>query len=444
MEAIESTISEINDVIPAPKWSLRHRIAFRFSSLYLVLFCLATQIFGSLFPIPGLDIPRLSSFSLMREITFWTAHHVFHVRGTVTWAQGDSMFGWVLTFCLVVFAALSTLLWSLLDRTRPNYLALQGWFRLFFRFALAGQMFTYGMAKVIPNQMSYPPLTRLLEPYHDFSPQAVLWYSVGVSPAYEIFAGSAELLGGLLLLIPRTAMLGAMICMADMIQVFTLNMTYDVPVKLLSFHLLLLAIYLLAPEALRLADFFFTDRAVRSPAGHRLFRARRRNQIAVAAQILFGLFLLGMNARANWNRWHLSGGAHARSPLYGIWDVEELSIDGYLRLPLLTDYGRWHRAVFDYTDRMTFQRMDDSFANYRASIQPSLAPVSTGTLALTSDVDKNRKASLTFARAGPDRLTLDGIMEGHAMHMLLRRIDHTRFVLVERGFQWIQENTFNH
>ena len=74
----------------------------------------------------------------------------------------------------------------------------------------------------------------------------VLWSSIGSSPAYESFAGCAELLGGILLIVPRTTTLGALVCLADMTQVFMLNMTYDVPVKLLSFHLILLSLFLLA------------------------------------------------------------------------------------------------------------------------------------------------------------------------------------------------------
>jgi hypothetical protein len=39
-----------------------------------------------------------------------------------------------------------------------------------------------------------------------------------------------------------------------------------------------------------------------------------------------------------------------------------------LRSPLLGDYDRWQRAVFDFNDWMAFQRMDDSFARYGAAI----------------------------------------------------------------------------
>ena len=89
----------------------------------------------------------------------WTAAHIFHVNAPLTafWGgnsgSADCMFGWVMTFCLLVIATAATVVWSLLDRRRENYAGLHKWFRLFVRFALAGQMIIYGMVKVIPVQM---------------------------------------------------------------------------------------------------------------------------------------------------------------------------------------------------------------------------------------------------------------------------------------------------
>ena len=83
----------------------------------------------------------------------------------------------------------------------------------FTRFALASQMLTYGDGKACSLQMPFPFLIRLLEPFGNFSPMGVLWSSVGASPAYEMFAGSAEVLAGILLIIPATATLGALVCL---------------------------------------------------------------------------------------------------------------------------------------------------------------------------------------------------------------------------------------
>ncbi len=426
-----------------PEWSLAARIAFRFCLLYLGLYCLATQIITSVFSsTQGADIPDPATIWPLRPVVFWTAAHIFHVRAPLSLGgnsgSGDCIFGWVLAFCLLVIAVLATAIWSLLDRRRKNYVGLHGWFRLFVRFALAGQMINYGMAKVIPLQMPYPSLTRLLQPFGTFSPMGVLWTSVGASPVYEIFAGCAEVMGGLLLVVPRTATFGALICLADMLQVFMLNMTYDVPVKLFAFHLILLAGFLLGPDIPRLVSVLFLNRATAPSPQAQLFRAVRANRIALAAQIVLGLWLIGMNAYSAWGYWSVFGPGRPYSPLYGIWEVSRMSIDEQPRPPLLTDPARWRRAIFDFPAQMAFQRMDDSFANYSASIS-----LTDNTLSLTRRGDKNWTANFAFQRPARDRLILDGRMDDRQVHLELRLTDRNKFLLVRRGFHWIQELPFN-
>jgi hypothetical protein len=425
----------------APQWNLTIRIGFRFCFVYFGLYCLTTQILGSLFTNPEVDVPDPSTLWPMRQIIFWTAGHIFRVAHPLVYngsGSGDKTFDWVAAFCLLVFAILATCIWSLLDRRRENYATLYKWFRVFIRFALVSQMFAYGMAKLVPLQMPFPYLTKLLEPYGNFSPMGVLWSSVGASPAYEIFAGGAEMLAGILLIFPRMTTLGALACLIDSAYIFTLNMTYDVPVKLFAFHMILMSLFLLAPEFSRLADFFLSNRATAPSTQPPLFRTRRANRIALAVQIVIGMWLVGINAYGSWSEWHTFGGGRTKSPLYGIWNVEALSIDGQIRSPLLTDYDRWHRVIFDFPERASFQRMDDTYAGYGASIN-----VNDKTLALTKGDDKNWKGDFHFQRVAQDQLTLDGKMDGHMIHMQLQLVDRNKFLLVNRGFHWVQEYPYN-
>jgi hypothetical protein len=142
-----------------------------------------TQITTSLFTVTSADrasFPDPATVWPLRPVISWTAAHIFHVNAplTVFWGgnsgSSDCMFGWVMTFCVLMIATVATVVWSLLDRRRENYAGLHKWFRLFLRFALAGQMITYGMVKVIPVQMHYPSLTRLLQPFGTLSPMGVL------------------------------------------------------------------------------------------------------------------------------------------------------------------------------------------------------------------------------------------------------------------------------
>jgi len=437
---------ESHQEVITPDWSLAKRVGFRFCLLFFGLYCLSTQIFGGLFSIPNVDIPDTATLPPLRPLIFWTAVHVFGYKQELVYngsGSGDKVFDWVMAFCYLVLAALGTLIWSVLDRRRRSYVGTYKWFRLFLRFALGSQMLIYGFVKIFPMQMPYPSLTRLVEPYGNFSPMGSLWYFIGASPAYEMLCGCAEVLGGLLVLVPRTAMLGALVCAGVTSQIFILNMTYDVPVKQLSMVLLFMSLFLAAPEFSRLRDFFFRNRAVGPSMQTELFRTVRANRIALAVQLVFIVWLIGTDVYGAREDWHKYGGGAPKSALYGIWKVDRFSIDGQERSPLLNDYGRWRRVIFDYPEYMSYERMDDSIGGYGATIDEK-----GKNIALTKNDDKKWKGSLHYQRAAhsvvsPDRLVLDGALDGHPIRMELELVDRSKFTLVGRGFHWVQDYPFN-
>ena len=185
-------------------------------------------------------------------------------------------------YCIAVVATLATVIWTVFDR-RQRYDRLQVWVWTGLRLMLAAAMFYFGMAKVIPTQMPFL-LNQLVEPYGNFSPTGVLWAQVGISQPYQILLGVAEVLGGLLLLVPRTAAAGALVCAFDLLQVFILNMTYDIRLKSVSSQLLLLSLFLLAPHARRLFLVMFTDRACPTVSTIPVC-SKRLNPVSLAASL---------------------------------------------------------------------------------------------------------------------------------------------------------------
>jgi hypothetical protein len=347
---------------------------------------------------------------------------------------GEPVFFWIQAFWLLIVALVATAVWSVFDRRRENYAVLNKWFRLFIRFALAAAMLEYGMTKVIPTQFPAPSLETLVTPAGDLTLSALLWTTIGSSPAYEIFTGCIEVLGGILLLVPKTTLLGALISLAAMTQVFALNMTFDIGLKLVSFHLIVLGLFLLAPEASRFADFLVRNRPTSASAQPELFRTEGANRLALIAQVVFGLYLVGMYAYINVRFWEVGGGGKPRSPLYGIWNVEELSIDSQLRAPHLNDYDRrWRRVIFDAPDTVIFQRTDDSFARFAATVD-----FHEKKLELTKGNSKTWKANFSFERASPDRLVLEGEMDGHNIRTQLRLVEFDTFRLLNSTFRWVR------
>ena len=435
---------------PAPRWNLVTRIAFRFSFVYLGLFVL---YFCPIWLQYLLFLKRFYPLALggvwpVRQVVFWAGAHIFHMAAPPDHGAGyDGSFFWVEAFCFLVISVLATVVWSFVDRRRANYVMLHKWFRLLVRFVLAALMFAYGVFKVIPAQMPYPNLFELARPFGHFLQMQVLWTYMGAAPAYEMFAGCAEVLGGILLLIPRTATLGALICLADLTNVFVIDMSYNVANKLEVFNFILLAVFLLAPELPRLANVFLLNRGALPSPQPPLFRAHRANRVAIAVQLVVAIYLVGATVYDAWeNEWLVRGGMASKPALYGIWDVEQFSLDGQVRPPLLTDHDRFRRVIFDSGiiwelnidadgGAVAFQRSDDSFTYYRTSID-----VRDKTLTLTDPGHghKDWNAHFTFERPSADQLILDGEIDKHKLHMQLHLFDRSKFELVSSGFHWVQ------
>jgi hypothetical protein len=350
-----------------PRWNITKRVAFRFAFAYFVLYII---------PFPVEFLPFTSSLiqkytDLWQAVVPWVGRRILHLSYEITVFQngsGDTTYNYVQVLCFLALAAAAATIWSVLDRRRPDYERLHQWLRLYVRFSLAGAMIAYGAIKVIPLQMPAPHLTRLIEPYGDSSPMGLLWTLVGASKGFEIFTGCAEMLGGVLLIFPRTTTLGGLICFADTTQIFILNMCYDVPVKLYSFHLLIMSVFLLAPDFRRLANLFLFNRGVEAARLQRLFRRRWLDRVALAVQILFGLYLIGSSLYGGYQRYKVYGEHAPRPPLYGIWSVDEFSLDGQARPPLLTDATRWQRAIFQSPGFLTIQPMSGPNQSFRLDL----------------------------------------------------------------------------
>ena len=402
-------------------WTPARRVAFRFGVVYLTLFSLATQISGSLLPNPWFTYRGLGRLSPMREVTHWVARTFVGVDVRLDDVSGgETLSFWIQWFWVLAAAVAIAAVWTLLARRR-GYATWLPWCRLAVRVSLAASLIEYGMTKVIPTQFPTPPLTALVTPVGDMTLSALLWTTIGSAPAYEIITGCVEVLAGVLILLPWTVTLGALLGLVSLLQVLLLNLTFDIGVKLVTTHLIALAVILITPMV-RLKP----DTAVEV----RL----KPDTTAVILPIVLGAYLLGMQTWINWSFWQAGGGGRPKSVLYGIWNVERLSVDGQVRPPELNDYDRrWRRVIFDAPDAIVFQRTDDSFASFSASLDRS-----SGTIVLAKGASLTWTARFTYDRPSDDRLTLAGEMDGHRIDADLQLVDPSAFPLINSGFRWIR------
>lgn len=412
-------------------WSPLRRAFFRFVCVYLVAYNLP-------FPLTVLPQGCPPYDNALNTLTVWVGKHIFHRVVDVTPSgSGDTAAAWVRVFCYLVAALLATIVWTVLDRKRPHYDRLYDWLRVYVRFALAATMIYYGAVKITPTQFAPPSLDRLMEPFGDASPMGLLWTFMGASPAYQVFGGLLEMLGALLLTTRHTTLLGSLLLTGVLSNVVALNFCYDVPAKIDSVDLLLMAVFLASPFAGRLFDLFVRGQAVGPIPPHPLFQNRLLNRGALVLKTSFVLGLVGMALLPCYQTQEFNRTA-SKSPLYGVWVVDQWNIDGVSHPPLITDTMQWHHVVLDNPMRLGVQTV--SGARQRYFLTPNAPP---GTFVLKRADDPTWSSTLFYAEPKPNLLTLKGALDGHQVRVKLHHENAHSFLLVRRGFHWVNEFPYN-
>lgn len=434
----------------APRWSLEKRIAFRFAFCYLGGYCVfnGNATILNIVPVLGYRIQSLLARLFLLPAQY-LAQHLFHVappgdkiHGT---GSGDTAIIWIAVLLLLCVSGVATIIWSALDHRRPNYRTLNGWLRLLIRLTLATGMVIYGVDKLFPMQMSSPTVSDLSEPLGMHSPMSLLWLFIGFNPLYEMVCGAAELLGGILLFIRRTALAGALFSAFVVTNVLLYNMLFDVPVKLYAGHLLLLSLFLILPDAQPLFRFFWQHQPA-APAATWVPPTTRRwfRRTIVGVEIAFATLLLGQGLLFAGHGWHQRHQQlTAPCPLCGAWRIDSaqlLGTDGTTKphpLPT-TDHrtaleidinSRGSAALRDTSDELTFislnSKQPDTTLEFQPKDKPKILYAVTRTdathMILTPTGDQAHIAAILT-------LTLISPPGGYP--------------LMHRGFHWVSEFPF--
>lgn len=150
------------------------------------------------------------------------------------------------------------LLWSISKKVVSREV-LEYYLELVLRLFIFFYMMIYGLAKVFTIQFQPTNLSDLITPLGQIIPMGLLWQFMGYSSVYQIFTGLLEVIGGYLMLFQRTTTLGALITFGVMANVALLNFVFYVPVKVLSSHLALFALFLIFLDRKRLFQFFIKN-----------------------------------------------------------------------------------------------------------------------------------------------------------------------------------------
>ncbi|KQR95085.1 hypothetical protein ASG01_04305 [Chryseobacterium sp. Leaf180] len=121
---------------------------------------------------------------------------------------------------------------------------------------LAFVLIKYGFDKIFKAQFYLPEPNILYTRFGNLDKDILYWSTMGTSTVFSVFLGITETLTGFLLICKRTRTVGLLFSVGIFTHVLAVNLGFDISVKLFSFVLLLMTVFLLQNEWQLLYDFF--------------------------------------------------------------------------------------------------------------------------------------------------------------------------------------------
>lgn len=401
----------------------------RFFYSYVVLYCLSNQFVTSsiLGKVWTAIVPPFANFALGIDDSVAPAN----------FGSGDGIFSVVSLLVYAIVALGLASLWTFFS-SRNNDLdrKLQTAIWILVRYYIIWQMLLYGFAKVMYMQFQPPSNMRLLQPLGEFSPMGLLWTFMGYSEGYTVFTGIGEVVGGLLLLFRRTTTVGALVVFGVMVNVMMLNFCYDVPVKLLSTHLVLLSLFLLYLDRERIWA-FVNNRVVVPVVYIPLFHRRSIERIKRGLKWLIVIIAVGGTLfRTNIRNMVLSSQAETDFP--GYYEVQSFERNGRELAPLLTDGSRWHYLEIGRNQYAQIMMTDGRKDYFNFSLDSTKQEMSFQNSALSWE-----SYTLQFQQ-NERELILEGTNgQSDSLYIVLEQRRREDFPLVSQGFRWVQERPHN-
>ena len=424
----------MTSTLQSTSWGITRKISFRFFFIFFGLF---------IFPFP---LNQFIPFELNPVPDLWellvqlVGNGILGMEETLEMkysGSGDKLFDWIQNLTILSLAIIGTVLWSILDRKRNNYEILDKWFMVFLTYYLAYYMFVYGIIKLFYLQFIPPNLEQLFRTFGQASPMNLMWTFMGFSKTYTMFAGFSETIAGVFLIFRRTRTLGGLIAFGVMLNVFMMNMSYDIPVKLFSFQLMLMGLYVAMQDGQRLLKIFILNEPTKPDSRAPLFPFRRGRIILAVFQVILIAFIVISQIEGSLAGRKSYGPDREKSPLFGVYNVKTYITNQDTLPPLTTDTTRWQKVLIDYPGFLTIIRMDGKFQRYQSKLDTI-----EHTYIWHTYQDTANKYEIFYERKEND-LMLRGVLAGDTIQVELENYPLEKFGLLNRGFHWVNEYPYN-
>jgi hypothetical protein len=416
------------------RWTALQRWAFRVVFIYFTLDALPDLLLrlpGRRF---GGQFLLVLYWKIWNPILPWFGHHILHARNpgslslpTGPILLGDFAGGYVLMLLFLLLGFLVATLWTVADQRRGDYRTLHYWLRVYVRYALACSMLEYALGKLFPLQFAPPArLVDFLTPMGMLEPRQLLWAFMGFSRPYQVFTGLVECVGLALLFWRRTTLLGSLLLIGALGNVLMIDIGYGMAVRRIALRLLLMAVFLAAPDLRTMANFFLRHLPV-TPGDieGQSWKGVWTRRFALALKTAVILYIVIPQLIQDSNDPRLL--TPPRPALYGVYKVQRFLRNGQEGSPDDSRAWQWiavdERGLAVQLSGVNWERLAAVFDDAKQSIT-----ISSGARRKpgVAGVERN---SLAYSRTGPDDVLVKGVLDDQPTEVLLHRVPEPRFPL---------------
>ena len=419
------------------QWSFTRKLLFRFFFAYLFLYCFP-------FPFDSFDLTKPIAQPYYNFIDYLIpriGEGWFGLNAKTAFPLfdkfDDSYYGLVYIYTSLFLSMVGAIFWTILDHRRKNYERLRQWLRLYLRFFLAAYLFGYGFVKVFPSQ--FQPITayRLTQTVGDQSPMLLAWNFMGYSPIFQKILGVIEVIAGVFLLFRRTTSLGAILSFGVFGFVAMMDFSFNVPVRLLSSHLLFISAFLFLGDCKRLLNVFFLNKPTSASLETPLIKYTIYNKIFSGVLLILGGCLFISQIIISKKSEKEFGWKAPKGPLYGVYNTVYFIRNNDTIPPLDMDSLRWKQLVIDggaWNQLGAIRFNSNVRVTYHVEVDTA-----TQILKLNAINDTTQRFSFNYFKSDTERLLLKGIWKGDTLEILASKYDLDNYLLHKEKFTWINE-----
>lgn len=289
---------------------------------------------------------------------------------------------------------------------------------------LAWVLFKYGMDKIFKTQFYLPEPNLLYTNLGQLDKDILFWSTMGSSYTYNLFMGFIEVIPAILLIFKNTRSLGLILSFGVLLNVFFINLSFDISVKLFSGFLLLINLYLLKSTFVILWEIFIQNKTNLKHEQHQQKITRFNGFILKSILILVILFdtLSPYFKSKNFN-----DDLAERPFLHGSYTLERIIQNN----DTLTSFNIPIKRIFIHRDSyMIMQNQQDEMVDFKMTLNEK-----HNSLQLT-DYDSKQQVLRYSYNKSKDELTLEYTKSANRLTLICKRIDWRRLPLMRKQFHW--------